>query len=386
MKSGLTADQELLVATTRKFLQDTVPTATLRDLRDTADGYRPEYWATGAELGWTSLLVAEKHGGGTVSGDGLRDLALVAREFGRAAAPGPLLGTNVVAAALSRVGDDRALCALDPLVSGEAVAAWCPAAPELTGLPGAGSVVARPAGPDWIVSGGTAPVEHGAQASLFLVTARAPGGMLQLLVPATSVGVVTRPLSSIDVSRRFARVDFNDVQVPATSLLGEPDAATTEIERQVCDALVIQLAEMVGAMDRAFDLTVAWAADRYSFGRPLASYQALKHRFASMKMWLEASHALVDAVTTAVCDDLGRAIEMVSVAKSYIGDRGPELCQECVQLHGGIGLTYEHDLHLYLRRVALSSMLLGTPRQHRMRLADLIERRDIEQEPSSDDR
>ncbi len=109
-------------------------------------------------------------------------------------------------------------------------------------------------------------------------------------------------------------------------------------------------AESVGAMQTAFDMTVEWAFDRYSFGRPLASYQELKHRFADMKTWLEASHAISDAAAAAVAAGSPDAAELVSAAKAFIGQYGSELMQDCVQMHGGIGVTFEHDLHLYLRR------------------------------------
>jgi alkylation response protein AidB-like acyl-CoA dehydrogenase len=139
---------------------------------------------------------------------------------------------------------------------------------------------------------------------------------------------------------------------------------------------VISAAEMVGSMQVAFDMTLEYAFDRYSFGRPLASYQALKHRFADMKMWLEASHAIADAAAAAVVAGDPDAAEITSAAKAFIGDHGNELMQECVQLHGGIGVTYEHDLHLYLRRQSLDRTLYGTPTEHRQRIADLAEQRE----------
>jgi alkylation response protein AidB-like acyl-CoA dehydrogenase len=125
-------------------------------------------------------------------------------------------------------------------------------------------------------------------------------------------------------------------------------------------------------MQAAFDMTVEWSFDRYSFGRPLASYQALKHRFALMAAWLQASHAISDEAARAVSEGKPEAAQLVSAAKAYIGEYGPELLQDCVQLHGGIGVTFEHDLHLFLRRVTLARALLGTPDEHRRRLADLV--------------
>jgi alkylation response protein AidB-like acyl-CoA dehydrogenase len=133
-------------------------------------------------------------------------------------------------------------------------------------------------------------------------------------------------------------------------------------------AIVLQLAEMVGAMDKALEMTIEWAFDRYSFGRPLASYQELKHRFADMKLWLEASHAIADAAARAVEDDSADAWDLLAAGKAYIGHYGVELLQDCVQIHGGIGVTFEHDIHLYVRRVVLDSHQYGTVSEHRERL------------------
>ena len=147
--------------------------------------------------------------------------------------------------------------------------------------------------------------------------------------------------------------------------------ADAQVRRQIENAAVILSAESVGAMDAAFDMTLDWAFGRYTFGRALASYQAIKHRFADMKSWLEASHAISDAAAEAVADQTRLAAETASAARSYIGVQGPELAQDCVQIHGGIGVTYEHDLHFFLRRVTLDSLLYGTPAEHRRLIAAL---------------
>ena len=126
-------------------------------------------------------------------------------------------------------------------------------------------------------------------------------------------------------------------------------------------------------MQAAFDMTVEWAFDRHSFGRPLASYQAIKHRFADMKAWLEASHAISDTAIAAVAAGGPDAAEIVSAAKAFIGEYGVELLQDCVQIHGGIGLTFEHDVHLHLRRVTVNRALYGTPAEHRRRIAHRLE-------------
>jgi alkylation response protein AidB-like acyl-CoA dehydrogenase len=132
-------------------------------------------------------------------------------------------------------------------------------------------------------------------------------------------------------------------------------------------------------MQSVFDMTVQWAFDRFSFGRPLASYQALKHRFADMRTWIEASLAATDAAVHAVQDNAADADELVSVAKSYVASKALVIIQDCVQMHGGIGVTWEHDLHLYLRRATVTGALFGTVEDHRARIADLVAPRERNQ-------
>ena len=344
-----TPDQEFFRETTDRYLTDRVPVDELRRLRDDEAGFGEEFWRGGAELGWTSPLVAEEHGGGTISGDGLVDLTLVAYEFGRHAAPGPLIATNVVARALSAAGTHPQLLA--DLVSGAAIASWCDTDVEI-----------RHDDSDLVVTGAARPVESAMQAGHFLVS----DGVTQAIVPADAASVT--PMQTVDLTKRFGKVTFDRVRLPADAVVGEGGH-----ERQRHTAIVLACAEAVGAMQAGFDMTVAWAFDRYSFGRPLASYQELKHRFADMKTWLEASHAIADGAAQAVSAGTPDAPELVSVAKAYIGQYGSELLQDCIQMHGGIGVTFDHDIHLFLRRHTVNRSLYGTPAEHRQLLAAIAE-------------
>jgi alkylation response protein AidB-like acyl-CoA dehydrogenase len=376
MLVDLTADQEFLRETTARFLADQVPASRLRTLRDDPAGYDPDYWRRGAELGWTSLLVADAHGGGSVSGRPLVDATLLAYEIGRHAAPGPFLPCNLVAGALSATPPTGGALVED-LLRGTAVAGWCfaeghPAGHRPDGL----ELEIRIEGTDAVLDGTKRPVESAAQASHLLVTGRTGDGLTQVLVPAGTPGVSITPMQSMDLTRRFSVVAFEQVRVPVAAVLGEPGRAGEHVDRQLRQALVLLCAESVGAMQAGFDMTSEWAFDRYSFGRPLASYQALKHRFADMKTWLEAAHAIADAAAAAVADELADADELVSAAKAFVGEYGAEALHDCVQLHGGIGVTYDHDLHLFLRRLTLDRALLGTPADHRRRITDIIEARE----------
>jgi alkylation response protein AidB-like acyl-CoA dehydrogenase len=365
----LTSDQELLRDTTARFLTARVPLSRQRkELRHDPAGFEPEYWTAGAELGWTMMLVGEADGGGSVSGRGAVDLALIAYELGRHAAPGPLVDCNVVAAALAGRTGELHSTALAEVLAGRAIASACFGWAPWQRPDQAGITIRRDGG-DLVIDGAVRPVESARQARYFLVGGRSEVGVSQVLIPSDAAGVEIRGLKGMDVTRRFAAVSFDQVRAPAAALVGEYGRAAGQVARQIDQAAVILSAEAVGAMDAAFEMTLDWAFNRYTFGRALVSYQALKHRFADLKSWLEASHAIADAAAEAVADGDAQASEKASAAKSYIGVQGPELAQDCVQLHGGIGVTYEHDLHFFLRRVTLNSLLYGTPAEHRRLLA-----------------
>ena len=360
MELDLSDDQEFFRQTTRKFLEAECAIPAVRALEHEPAGFDGEVWRRGAELGWTSMLVGEADGGGSLSEHGLLDLVLVAEEMGRRVAPGPLVPVSVVASALSELGRPEQRAEVLPgLLAGASVAAWCGTEP----------VAAAPLGDGWSLTGTCAPVEAGAQATHLLVAIRTDDGLGQVLVPADGPGVTVTPMGGLDLVRRFAEVRFDDAPVPAAALVGEPGQAAEALERQLQIACVLQCAETVGLIDHVFEMTLEYLGDRYSFGRPLSSYQALKHRVADDKMWLEACHAAATAAARAVAERSPKAAELVSAAKAWIGPHGTELVQDCVQLHGGIGVTWEHDLHLYLRRATVNRVTYGTPDQHAERIA-----------------
>ena len=369
----LSSEAGVFRETTARYLSDRVPVEAVRQLREDPTGFDLGYWRAGAELGWMSLLVTEDQGGGSISGAGLTDLTIAAYEFGAHAAPGPLVTANVVAAALGAAGDESHQGVLDELLAGTAIGSWCYGEAAPNDRLGTVTLTCRVDGAEIVLNGVKRPVESASAAQYFLVTGRSPEGLTQVLVPADTAGITISPMRTVDLTRRFSVVGFDDVRVPVSAVVGELGGAAEQVEWQLQLAIVIGNAESVGAMQTAFDMTVQWASERYSFGRPLASYQALKHRFADMKSWLEGAHAISDAAAAAVDAQSPDAAELVSAAKAFIGNYGAELLQDCVQLHGGIGVTYEHDLHLYLRRVTVNRALYGTPAEHLQRVATVIE-------------
>ncbi|OHV28024.1 MULTISPECIES: acyl-CoA dehydrogenase family protein [Pseudofrankia] len=369
-----TADQDLLETTTEQYLAATYPPARIRELSRRDSTFDPALWRQGAELGWTTPLVPEAAGGGSVSGNGLADLLAVAFQFGRHAAPGPLIGTNVVAAALGRWGSKELHGGpLAELLDGDATAAWAHA--PWTGSRAGATVRASRSGGGVVLDGTVPCVESGAPKGYLLVAATADedAARTHYLVPFDAPGVETAPLGGLDLTRRHLAMTLRAVVVPATSRVGEPGSADDHDELLLDLTAVLQAGEIVGAMERAFAMTLQWTRDRYSFGRPLGSYQEIKHRMADLRTQLEASAAVAEKAARRVGEDGRDARTWASAAKAHVGRAGPEVIQDCVQLHGGIGVTFEHDLHLYLRRATVDAQLFGTPAYFTERLVRLTE-------------
>jgi alkylation response protein AidB-like acyl-CoA dehydrogenase len=367
----LTEDQGLFRETTANFLDRTCPVSTVREWSEKEPaGFPDAWWRQGAALGWTSLLVSEADGGGSVSGHGLLDLTLVAEEMGRRVSPGPLGPTNVVAAALSEYGTAAQRARhLPGILSGEAIATWCLAEVGSSGLPESITLEATAGDSGFVLSGRKGAAQAAGESDFFVVAALVGGEPTQFLVEADAPGVTVVPAEALDLTHRFAFVEFDHVALAADAVLGTVGGAAGQIERLFGLAVTLQCASMVGAIDRILALTIEYSFDRFSFGRPLASYQALKHRFADLKLWTESSLATAGAAAHAVDAGSEKAYELVSVAKSYIGDHAPAILSDCAQLHGGIGVTWDHDLHLYTRRVVEDRSLFGTPEEHRERIA-----------------
>jgi alkylation response protein AidB-like acyl-CoA dehydrogenase len=358
-------ETELFVSTARAFLDRHATLSHQRALHAENRSIDSAWWKQVAQLGWTGLLVPEDLGGGNVSGSGLHDLAAIAEQVGHTVAPGPLHPVSTVLAGLVDA-DNRAKHAetIEALVSGQMVAAWAVDEPGRTFDPQQPTLTATATPEGYRLDGVKDRVEAGTQADLLLVTARAEDGLRQFLVPANAPGVSVQPQGCVDLVKRYARVEFDTVAVDESSAVGSAANAAALIDRQCQVAMVLQCAETVGILDTVLTMTVDWTRDRYSFGRPLASYQAIKHRLADMTMWLHACRGITAGAVDRVAARATDAALWVSAAKSYLGEHAGPIVQDCVQLHGGIGVTWEHDLHLFLRRITLYRNLFGTPSEH----------------------
>jgi alkylation response protein AidB-like acyl-CoA dehydrogenase len=280
--------------------------------------------------------------------------------------------TNVVADAIARDGtDDQRKELLSPIARGECLAAWAlsvDASPDPRGV----AVHATPERDGYRLDGRAGYVHGAMDADLLLVAAMAAEGVINCLVSLPLAGVSVRALEGLDLTRALGVVDFDGVVVPRSSVLDGGDARAT-IGRALEVATVLHAAEAVGAADYLFDATVQYLRDRVQFGRPIASFQAIKHRLADMKIRLEGMRAAAHLAALALGDGFDDKAEAVSTAGAFVPDVFAALCGEALQLHGGIGFTWEHDVHLFVRRAKVNQVLYGDPAWHRERLCALAE-------------
>jgi alkylation response protein AidB-like acyl-CoA dehydrogenase len=365
--------QRMLQETTRRFLEARSPIVALRRQVEGKTGFDKDAWRQGAALGWLSLFTPEAYGGLAESAQGVVDAAIIAEELGRVVFAGPFLPVNIAVLAVAAHGSETQRAALLPALSGgEQTAAWCFSGPGLASGLEPGAVRVTPAGADFVLEGTASYVEAAHLADHLLVTARGrDGGLSQFVLPAQTAGVTVQPLETLDLGRALAEVRFEGVHGGADTLLGEAGRAADAVERQLQLAVVLQCAETVGVIDRALEFTLDYVKQRVAFGRPIGSFQALKHRLADHATQLEGAKAITAYAAQVVQAGAADAAAAVSIAKSQCGRFGVEIIRDCVQLHGGIGVTWEHDIHFYLRRAVSNEALWGAPARHHDRLCRL---------------
>ncbi len=374
MELGLSDTQEMFLDATSKLLDERSGPGRLRELIDDPAGFDRTTWDQGGQLGWYAMFVPEKYGGGSVSGAAVPDAAMVAEAMGSRLHTGPFLATNVVAFALAEAARaDLQERFLPGLADGSLIGTWAVAGRDGDWSKSSGGLVAHPDGDGYRLEGTTSYVHDATTADLFLVTARTPEGPVQLVVPTGAPGLTITPLDSLDLGRRLAEVHFSQTPVAGPDVVGEGEEAARAVERQLQVALVLQCAETNGVTQTALDMTVGYAKERVAFGRPIGSYQALKHRLADHLMWLEGSFAATAYAATSVQEGRPDAAVAARIAKSHVGRWSTHTLHDCIQIHGGIGMTWEYDLHLYFRRAISNEVLYGAPYDHMRHLVDLVE-------------
>jgi alkylation response protein AidB-like acyl-CoA dehydrogenase len=369
-----TAEQDELRDGVRAMLARECPIALVREVVE--KGATPDaLWAHMVELGWPALTVPE-HAGGL--GMGTVELAVVVEELGRVLAPGPFVPTvtqfaPVVAEAGSTDQRERFLRGVATgAITGTLAFVEDGGSIDVTRI----SSTASADGDGFVLDGTKTAVVEAVTADELAVVARRPGtagvdGVGAFVVPRADVRV--DPIDVLDASRPLARVSLDGVRIGADRVLGEPGPATAAAVGRAVEVATTALAvETVGTAQEMFDITLAYAKQREQFGVPIGSFQAVKHKFADMLVVLERARATSYFAALTIAEDDERRSLATSVAKAAAGDCAQLLAKEGIQIHGGIGYTWEHNMHLYVRRVKSSSVLLGDAGQHRARVADLI--------------
>ena len=362
MDFELTEEQAALREVSRGMLAVSCPPQLVRSLATAGTDVDDKLWQRGTELGWTGLAVPEEHDG---AGQGLVELCLVAEELGRAAAPGPFADSALAALALARFGRPELLAALAAGDLKASLACHGPVAGRYDGdalvLSGRASAVQSAAAADWLLVVATVPSASGPPG---------PGDAGRRLVLVERAAAAAEPRRTLDETRRWYDVVFDGVRVRATDVIATSDA---EIQWLTDAAAVLSAADSLGAGERLLEMTVGYVKVREQFDRPLGSFQSVKHKVADMLTTLKGARAATYYAAMALDADVADATVAASVAKAFTAEGVAALAGEALQTHGGIGFTWEHDLHLYLRRVKVNEMLYGAPAEHYERLAALLE-------------
>ncbi len=354
-------EQRLLRDSVRRFLEHASPMADVRRAMVTADGFERSLWSRlSTELALPAVGVAEAYGG---LGLGTIELGLVLEEMGRALVCAPYLTTTLAGRAILHRGsaaDHEAL--LPDLASGASIGAFADES----------SCTARNVDGGWRLEGELSHVVFGHVADCLVVPAQSDAGVSLFVVEAAQQTVTRTARPTLDATRRLARIELRDA--PAR-LLGEPGTASAAIARTLNEGAILLACEMVGGAERALEISVEYAKVRTQFGRAIGSFQAIKHKCADMLLLVESarSAAYWAACVAAQPDgDAGELTIAASVAKSYANDAYFQVAGECIQIHGGVGFTWEHDAHLYFKRARASASQLGDVTHHRARIADAI--------------
>ncbi|MET0903059.1 MAG: acyl-CoA dehydrogenase family protein [Acidimicrobiales bacterium] len=353
-------EQEVLRDTARSFLDREVGAEHVRAMLDDVRGFTGDLWRRFAEMGWTGVLIPEAHGGG---GLGMLEVVVLAEEMGRLPLPGPWLSSSVAATLVAtRLGDG------DPLPRLAEGSVLATVALEEGGhrdpLDGI-AATARRRGETWDLDGTKPLVLDGHQADLAYVVARDADGLGTFALDAPR----GEPVPNLDVTRKMARVDLGGR--PARRI-GPSGDQRTHLRRLVDDIGIALCAESVGACDRALQMATDYAKDRVQFDRPIATFQAIRHKLVDMLHQLELARVATHFAAWASSVDDPQRETAAAIAKGFVGEAAAMITGENIQVHGGVGFTWDVDCHLLFRRVKANDVLFGRQAWQRQRLADLV--------------
>ena len=377
MDFGFSPEQEMLRATARKFLENECTSAFVRARMEEPAGVTDEFWAKLAEQGWLGLIYPEEHGG---SGLGFVDLTVLMEEMGRVVMPGPFFSTVLLGGLAIREAGSPAQKKewLARIAAGRARTALAWTEPSARWDAAGVTCVGREDRGGFVLNGTKLFVLDAHLADALVVVARtgegkAPEeGVSLFLVPKGTRGVDVKLLPTMDQTRKLCEVSFKDASVPAEALMGVKGRAWPALARVVERATVALCAEMCGGAQRVLDMTTDYAKIRVAFGKPIGTYQGVKHKAADMLVDVENAKSLTYYAAWTVDENAPEAALAASMAKAYVTDAYRKVAGAGIQLHGGIGFTWEHDLHLYFKRAKSSEFTFGDATYHRERVAQLI--------------
>ena len=377
MDIGFTEEQELLRASARRFLENECPSAFVRQRMAEPEAMTEVFWQKLAEQGWFGILYPEEAGG---SGLGLVDIAVLMEEMGRAVMPGPFFSTVLLGgAAILEAGSQGQQQEWLPRIAAGAAKvslAWTEpnARWDATGIMATGREIAA----GFALSGIKlfVPDAHLSDALVVAVRTRdgstMEDGVSLFLVPKDTPGLAVTLLPTIDETRKLCEVRLDNVALTLAALLGDKHGGWPALARVLDRATVALCAEMCGGAQRVLDMTTAYAKIRSAFGKPIGSYQAVKHRAADMLVDVENAKSLTYYAAWAIDEGLAEAPLAVSMAKAYASDAYRKVAGAGIQLHGGIGFIWEHDLQLYFKRAKASEVAFGDATWHRERVARML--------------
>ena len=370
----LTEEQSMLRDSARGLISDKAPVAHLRKLRDSKDatGFSSELWATFAEMGFCGLLVPDQFGG---SGLGCVEAGIVMEEIGRTLMPSPFLATGVVAAsALTRGGSDAQKAEYFPKIAAGKLLAALAVDEGAKHRPAQTAMQAVRSGNGFRLNGAKALVVDGHTADLLIVAARTAGspgerdGMTLFIVDPKAKGLAIERTIMVD-AHNAARITFDNVEVDADHVLGEVDGGGALLEQVLNIGRGAVASEMVGLSEEVFDRTVTYLKDRKQFGKAIGEFQALQHRAAQLYIDIEITRAAVLKALQALDADTDKAAAAVAVAKARAGTTATRAVQEGVQMHGGMGMTDQFDIGLFMKRARVCEELFGDANFHADQLA-----------------
>ena len=369
MNFAFSEEQEELRKSVRRFLEDKSPESEVRRLMETTDGYDPAVWSQMAQqLGLQGLAIPEEYGG---SGYSYVELIVVLEEMGRALLCAPYFSSVALAAnTLLSSGDDKAKKEYLPgIASGDTIATLALTEPAGRWDEAGITLQATGSGVAWTLDGTKSFVIDGHTAGLILVAGRTPAGVSLFAVSGDAPGLTRTALATMDQTRKQAKLEF--AGTPAR-LVGTDGSGWTTLNKTLDLAAVALAAEQVGGAQKVLEMSVEYAKVRVQFGRPIGSFQAIKHKCADMLLEVESAKSAAYYAGWAAAEDSDELPVVASLAKSYCSEAYFHAAAENIQIHGGIGFTWEHPAHLYFKRAKSSELYLGDPTYHRELLAQRI--------------